>query len=60
MWGSAIERLQERLQTLGFYDGEIDGIFGAQTQAAVEAAQRNFGLDPDGVVGPATWGALLR
>ncbi|WP_348247165.1 peptidoglycan-binding domain-containing protein [Leptolyngbya sp. GB1-A1] len=60
MRGSAIERLQERLQALGFYDGEVDGIFGAQTQAAVEAAQRNFGLEPDGVVGPATWGALLR
>ncbi|WP_190790662.1 peptidoglycan-binding domain-containing protein [Leptolyngbya sp. FACHB-711] len=60
MRGSAIERLQERLQALGFYDGEVDGIFGAQTQAAVEVAQRNFGLEPDGVVGPATWGALLR
>lgn len=60
MRGTAIERLQERLRSLGFYDGEVDGIFGAQTQAAVEAAQRNFGLDPDGVVGPATWRALLQ
>ncbi|MBE9177564.1 peptidoglycan-binding protein [Oculatella sp. LEGE 06141] len=60
MQGPAVSRLQERLQATGFFDGAIDGIFGPQTQAAVRAAQRNFQLDPDGVVGPATWTALLR
>ncbi|AFZ19220.1 peptidoglycan-binding domain-containing protein [Allocoleopsis franciscana] len=34
--------LQKRLQELGFYRGEIDGIWGPQTQAAVEAAQRSY------------------
>jgi N-acetylmuramoyl-L-alanine amidase len=60
MRGSAVARLQERLRATGFYNGAIDGIFGAQTEIAVKAAQRDFRLDPDGVVGPATWAALLR
>lgn len=60
MRGAAVTRLQERLRATGFYSGAIDGVFGSQTQAAVQAAQRRFGLNPDGVVGSATWGALLR
>lgn len=60
MQGPAVERLQERLQALGFYAGAIDGIFGDGTKAAVETAQRNYDIYPDGVVGPVTWAALLR
>ncbi|MDR1669012.1 MAG: peptidoglycan-binding protein [Oscillospiraceae bacterium] len=37
-----------------------DGIFGATTQAQVTAFQRLFGLTPDGVVGPATWNAIMN
>jgi peptidoglycan hydrolase-like protein with peptidoglycan-binding domain len=58
--GPAVARLQERLKTLGFYDGTIDGVFGAETQAAVQEAQRNYDLEPDGVVGPDTWTVLFR
>jgi peptidoglycan hydrolase-like protein with peptidoglycan-binding domain len=39
---TATQALQKRLQELGFYRGEIDGIWGPQTQAAVEAAQRSY------------------
>ncbi|WAL61634.1 peptidoglycan-binding protein [Thermocoleostomius sinensis] len=60
MRGPAVARLQERLKSLGFYQGPIDGVFGTETQAAVQAAQRSYDLEPDGVVGPATWTALLR
>ena len=60
MRGPAVMRLQERLRSAGVFTGSIDGVFGAQTQAAVQAAQRRLGLTPDGVVGPATWAALLR
>ncbi|NJO40114.1 MAG: peptidoglycan-binding protein [Cyanobacteria bacterium RU_5_0] len=58
--GSAVARLQERLRALGFFSGVVDGIFGRETQAAVQAAQRTYNLEPDGIVGPATWSALLR
>jgi hypothetical protein len=34
-----------------------DGMFSAQTEAAVRAFQRKKGLLPDGVVGPKTWAA---
>ena len=37
-----IQALQRRLQEQGFYRGLIDGIWGPQTQAAVEAAQRAY------------------
>ena len=36
-----------------------DGDFGTETEAAVQAYQRDNGLAPDGVVGIATWKCLL-
>ena len=38
----------------------VDGIFGSQTENAVRRFQEIFGLTPDGVVGRATWYALVR
>ena len=58
--GSAISQLQQRLRRLGFFNGAVDGVFGAETEDAVKAAQRNYGLDADGIVGSATWDALLQ
>jgi len=37
-----------------------DGIFGPQTEAAVIAFQRMFGLTPDGIIGPVTWNAIME
>lgn len=37
-----------------------DGIFGPRTEAAVRAFQEIFGLSADGIVGPATWYAIVR
>lgn len=60
MQGSAVTQLQQRLRALGFLKASADGRFGSATQAAVQAAQQNFKLNPDGIVGSATWSALLR
>ena len=38
----------------------VDGIFGAQTEAAVRKFQEVFNLTVDGVVGRSTWYALVR
>lgn len=39
---------------------DIDGHFGANTKAATQSLQRRWGLDDDGLVGPATLGKVDR
>ena len=36
----------------------VDGVFGSETRAAVQAFQRIFNLTPDGIVGRATWNRI--
>ncbi|MBD0346138.1 MAG: peptidoglycan-binding protein [Coleofasciculus sp. Co-bin14] len=60
MRGPAVAQLQERLRTLGVFTDAVDGVFGLKTQAAVKAVQQRFNLQADGIVGSATWSALLR
>ena len=38
----------------------VDGIFGSRTEASVRKFQEIFALTPDGVVGKATWYAMVR
>lgn len=38
----------------------VDGIFGSRTEASVRAFQEIFDLTADGIVGKATWYALVR
>ena len=38
----------------------VDGIFGSRTEASVRKFQEVFGLEVDGIVGKATWYALVR
>ena len=39
---------QQLLASLGFYTGPVDGIAGPRTQAAIKAAQKDYGLEVDG------------
>ncbi len=36
----------------------VDGVFGKQTQEAVTVFQKQYGLTPDGIVGPNTWAVI--
>jgi peptidoglycan hydrolase-like protein with peptidoglycan-binding domain len=53
-----VERLQRRLQELGYFDGPITGYYGEITADAVQEFQRSNGLSVDGIVGPQTESAL--
>ena len=54
MRGEDVVALQERLNTLGFAAGRVDGRFGESTERAVRSFQRAYGLPADGSVGPDT------
>ncbi len=56
--GDLVTTLQKRLKTWGYYTGNVDGIFGSQTEQAVKYFQRKNGLAVDGIVGPATAKAI--
>ena len=60
MQGMAVTGLQERLKAKGFLKGTVDGIFCPETQLAVKAAQTEYQLKSDGVVGSETRMILLR
>ena len=58
--GDDVASLQQRLNTLGFDSGRVDGVFGPDTDRALREFQRNVGLSEDGTCGPAVWRALDR
>lgn len=57
-FGNDVRDLQERLGALGFHFGDIDGLFGPQTDAALREFQHNCGLVADSILGPSTLTAL--
>jgi Putative peptidoglycan binding domain len=57
--GDLVVWAQEHLVSAG-YSTAVDGDYGPSTQAAVERFQTAKGLTADGIVGPATWTALLH
>jgi N-acetylmuramoyl-L-alanine amidase len=58
--GDDVRQLQERLLEMGYNVGRTDGVFGNRTARALSQFQREQGLLPDGVCGPATMAALRR
>lgn len=57
--GDAVKILQGKLNLAGAHLEE-DGVFGPLTLLAVRAYQKKNALLADGIVGPRTWGALLK
>lgn len=65
MSGPSISTLQTFLSTISdtfpnIPKVSVTGYFGPETQAAVLAYQREFGLNPRGIVGPITWSSIAR
>ncbi|MGF1673282.1 MAG: peptidoglycan-binding protein, partial [Rivularia sp. (in: cyanobacteria)] len=53
--GVPVRELQGALILLGFYEGEVNGVFTETTQKAVARFQQAAGLKADGVVDTNTW-----
>ncbi len=49
-----IKQKQALLLYLGYYNGNIDGIWGSKSEDATRRFQSDYDLDPDGDFGPAT------
>ncbi|MBY6035671.1 spore cortex-lytic enzyme [Fictibacillus nanhaiensis] len=58
--GDDVVELQSRLQYLGFYTGDIDGVFGWRTYWALRNFQYEFGLEIDGLAGGTTKEKLAK
>ena len=58
--GDDVTALQTQLIELGFPLARADGIFGRSTAEALRRFQREYGLVPDGICGPATLRALRQ
>lgn len=56
--GAEVTQIQTKLKRWGYYNGNIDGIYGSQTLAAVKYFQRKNGLTVDGIAGKKTLEAM--
>jgi N-acetylmuramoyl-L-alanine amidase len=58
--GEDVVSLQQRLSTMGFDCGKVDGIFGSRTDKALREFQRSVGVTDDGTAARETFDALQR
>ena len=56
--GQEVTTIQTKLKRWGYYNGNIDGIYGSQTLAAVKWFQSKNGLVVDGIAGTKTLQAM--
>lgn len=56
--GDEVRQIQEKLKRWGYYNGNVDGIYGSQTTEAVKAFQKKNGLTVDGIAGSQTLAAM--
>ncbi len=59
MHNETIRKIQQALIAKGYAPGEVDGVWGRRSIAAVRAFQEKTGLVVDGIVGPETAAALF-
>jgi peptidoglycan hydrolase-like protein with peptidoglycan-binding domain len=52
-------QIQSALLRLGYYDKTVDGVFGADTRAAIRRFQHEIGADMTGFITPAESSRLL-
>lgn len=53
--GHDVAELQERLNSLGFFRGKVDGVFGVSTDTAVREFQKAISMEPTGLVTDSVW-----
>lgn len=58
--GADVSHLQMTLNVLGFSCGEVDGLYGPHTEAAVREFQANMGILADGIAFQDTFDAIER
>lgn len=56
--GENVKKIQTKLSNWGYFNGKIDGVYGAQTSQAIKKFQSKNGLTPDGIAGSDTLRAL--
>ena len=56
--GEEVKTIQTKLKRWGYYNGNVDGIYGSQTLAAVKKFQQKNGLTVDGIAGKKTLEAM--
>ncbi len=58
--GQEVLAMQKRLAELQYNVGDLDGIFGEDTEKAIKKYQADKQLDVDGIVGEATYKSLMN
>ena len=56
--GEEVRQIQTKLKRWGYYNGNVDGIYGSQTLEAVKYFQKKNGLKEDGIAGTQTLNAM--
>ena len=56
--GEEVRQIQTKLKRWGYYNGAVDGIYGAETESAVIYFQKKNGLTADGICGSRTLAAM--
>lgn len=58
--GKKVKALQNQLQRLKYYKGNLDGIFGPNTETSTKSFQKTNDIAVDGIAGPDTYKALTH